>query len=230
MDKIVVLSQERRRPDRRGKKRKEQKNKGPSRGARARQIFLSILAVGSMTAVMVTRGGGEAVEDVPNYLIGTWRTAAPAYLDRTFQIKKTYVVFRLPNQTRSYQIEGVSTKEDSSGTSIVLTYTGPDDSYPFSFMYRDGVVRFSNQDNMEWRQGTVEQVRAATIRSLGDSALSGEVSPLPVALLDCIKAASRTRTEDEEISCSDAVADSVVAKVLVNPDMPVPGVNRRPRR
>jgi hypothetical protein len=94
---------------------------------------------------------------VPEDLIGVWRTAAPTYADRFFEIKTDEVIFGTgEGKSDTYPITKIKIEEDpkEQGTLYVICYKNIEgQEYKFFFYYdpaNQGTIRFKNQREMVW--------------------------------------------------------------------------------
>jgi hypothetical protein len=93
----------------------------------------------------------------PVELIGVWKTTAPAYADRFFEIKTDEVIFGTgEGNFDTYPIAKIKTEKDprEQGTLYTLYYKNIErQEYKFSFCYdpvNQGTIRFKNQKEMVW--------------------------------------------------------------------------------
>jgi len=94
---------------------------------------------------------------VPDDLIGVWKTTAPTYADRFFEIKKDEVIFGTgEGNFDTYPISEIKTEKDprEQGTLCTLYYKNIEgQEYKFFFYYdpaNQGTIRFKNQQEMIW--------------------------------------------------------------------------------
>ncbi len=94
---------------------------------------------------------------VPEDLIGVWRTTAPAYADRFFEIKTDEVIFGTGEEKfDTYPITKIKIEKDNKeqGTLYIICYKNIEgQEYKFSFYYdpaNQGMIRFKNQQEMVW--------------------------------------------------------------------------------
>ncbi len=94
---------------------------------------------------------------VPGDLIGVWKTTAPTYADRFFEIKTDEVIFGTGDGNfDTYAITRIEIEKDreQKGTLYTIGYKNPTgQEYKFSFYYEltnQGVIRFKNQQEMIW--------------------------------------------------------------------------------
>ena len=101
----------------------------------------------------------DASDTIPDELLGVWTTATPKYADRYFQIARTSLRFGAgEGNVAEYQI--LKVEEDASGSypTYRIDYMGGKNVYTFSFIYQrispEPVIRFVNQQFIEWRKRT----------------------------------------------------------------------------
>jgi len=94
---------------------------------------------------------------VPEDLIGVWRTAAPTYADRFFEIKAEEVIFGTgEGKFDTYPITKIKIERDpkEQGTLYIICYKNIEgQEYKFSFYHdpaNQGAIRFKNQKEMVW--------------------------------------------------------------------------------
>jgi hypothetical protein len=96
-------------------------------------------------------------EEIPDYLIGRWVTAAPGYGDRYLEINKVSVIFATSASTVSeYFIETTSASAAGKQTLFIVDCkdlrNGP---FRFSLLYEaenGGTLAFKNQPNVKWQR------------------------------------------------------------------------------
>jgi hypothetical protein len=94
---------------------------------------------------------------VPGDLIGVWKTTAPTYVDRFFEIKTDGIIFGTgEGNFDTYAITRIEIEKDreQEGTLYTICYKNPTgQEYKFSFYYdpaNQGTIRFKNQQEMVW--------------------------------------------------------------------------------
>jgi len=114
-------------------------------------VFLALLAVVSYSSARSSNRG-----EIPDEIIGTWYTTASDYADRSFEIRKTSLVFYVSEDEWAVNlIDRVETEDIGGGTLFTLYYTDEGGPAEFSFYFdpkREGVIRFQNQREMEWKR------------------------------------------------------------------------------
>jgi hypothetical protein len=94
---------------------------------------------------------------VPDELVGVWKTSAPNYADRSFELKKDAIIFGTGEGKVSFntilQVEEVR-EEKEKMVLYVIHYTGEGgNDYALSLYYdatNGGTIRFKNQMQIEW--------------------------------------------------------------------------------
>ncbi|MEJ2238289.1 MAG: hypothetical protein P8X82_08340 [Gemmatimonadales bacterium] len=114
-------------------------------------VFLVLMALVFYSSAQSPRRG-----EIPDEIIGTWYTTASDYADRSFEIRKTSLVFFVSDDEWTVNlIERVETEDLGGGTLFTLHYTDEGGDNEFSFYFdpkRQGVIRFQNQREMEWKR------------------------------------------------------------------------------
>lgn len=94
---------------------------------------------------------------VPDDLIGVWKTTAPTYADRFFEIKTDEVIFGTGEEKfDTYPITKIKIEKnrEEHGTLYIICYKNTaGQEYKFSFYYdpaNQGTIRFKNQKEMVW--------------------------------------------------------------------------------
>ncbi len=93
---------------------------------------------------------------IPDPFVGIWKTTAPNYAGRFFQITKDIVVFSIGDgQTDMHPITNVEFLREKGRSLYTISYLSPEGAeYEFPFYYDpagDGVIRFTNQQEMVWK-------------------------------------------------------------------------------
>ena len=93
---------------------------------------------------------------IPDPFVGIWKTTAPKYAGRFFQITKDIVVFSIGDgQTDMHPITNVEFVVEQGRSLYTISYLSPQgEEYEFPFYYNpadDGVIRFKNQREMAWK-------------------------------------------------------------------------------
>lgn len=121
-----------------------------------RRIFLVFTL---LTAILGCQARNE--KTVPDALVGVWKTSAPKYADRPFEITKKVIVFGTGDRkTEIYAITNVKVKkvqkkvQKHKNSLYTITYMNrAGQHYKLSFYYypvNDGVIRFKNQQAIRW--------------------------------------------------------------------------------
>ena len=93
---------------------------------------------------------------IPDPFVGIWKTTAPNYAGRFFQITKDIVVFSIGDgQTDMHPITNVDLLREEGRSLYIISYLSPEgEEYKFPFYYDPaggGLIRFKNQQQMVWK-------------------------------------------------------------------------------
>lgn len=114
-----------------------------------------------MLTLLSVLSGCQAERDVPDQLLGTWKTAAPLYADRFLEIGKEALTFGTGDgASNSYMIESVEkVNEGQEGQATLysmytISYTDREGQEYMLAFYHDprkgGLIWFKNQDHLIW--------------------------------------------------------------------------------
>lgn len=114
-------------------------------------ILLSLLLLGGVGCSQ------KPVARIPDVLVGTWTTDAPAYRDRYLKLEPDYVIYGLgeernPNAQRVARVESEQT---GLITMYVIYSTDSQGPHPITLLYdpaNGGTVRVKNQKDAIWRR------------------------------------------------------------------------------
>ena len=188
-----------------------------------------------MFAVLVAAGTAvyqyqiaNATGNLPQRLKGIWRASLPQYEGRGFEIRDSSLTFYLGERgKRTFAIKRVHSTRQGKLTNVGLEYRDADGEYALEFVLLEhGNIRFPNRERVEWSRGDQRPVVLATAQQERKEVdvRPRKVSPLPLALLNCIQEINREpRTEagGGSVSCVSAMEDTVVAQIMVNPGVDV---------
>ncbi len=92
---------------------------------------------------------------VPDELLGVWKTSAPKYADRYFEITKGVMIFGIgEGDVNSSPITSIETASGGRHTLYTISYQNREgQEYRLSFYYdsaQDGVIVFKNQEDITW--------------------------------------------------------------------------------
>ena len=94
---------------------------------------------------------------IPEELVGKWKTSAPAYAERFFELGKDSISFGTgEGQTELYFIKGMEKINEKGRTLFTLYYENVEgEEYEISFYHSktEGVVRLKYQKGLAWRKG-----------------------------------------------------------------------------
>ena len=93
---------------------------------------------------------------IPDPFVGIWKTTAPKYAGRFFQITKDIVVFSIGDgQTDMHTITNVEFLREKGRSLYTISYLSAEGAeHEFPFYYDpadDGLIRFKNQQEMVWK-------------------------------------------------------------------------------
>ncbi len=99
--------------------------------------------------------GCQAEPDVPEHLVGTWKTRAPQYADRFVEFTMDSLIFGTGGDSAdSYMITKIEEVDDGLQTLYTISYTIPEgQEFRLSFYHdlsKGGVIWFKNQDHLIW--------------------------------------------------------------------------------
>jgi hypothetical protein len=108
-------------------------------------------------------------ETLPAEILTVWRTAAPGYADRFFELRDGWVVFGTGQSTNTaYPIEGIRSNTQFDGTRYTIEYRAEDGALvPLEIFYipgRPATIRVGRQLNVwvpEANAGWVRKRRSA---------------------------------------------------------------------
>ncbi len=116
-------------------------------------VFVALLAIVSYSGARSTSRG-----EVPDEIVGTWYTTASDYADRLFEIRKNSLLFYASeDEWTIHLIDRIEAEDLGGATMFTLYYTDQGGRSEFSFYFdpkRDGIIRFVNQREMEWKRRT----------------------------------------------------------------------------
>ena len=107
--------------------------------------------------LIISLGCGAKITSVPESLVGIWRTGAPNYADRFFELRKNEVVFQIgEGKFDTHRISKIEKEESRKEKRMlyIIYYKGEGgDETKFLFYHYPeemGVIRFKNQQEMVW--------------------------------------------------------------------------------
>ena len=117
-------------------------------------LGLIVLVSGAFAAV--SGGNAGTSMTIPDAFVGIWKTTAPNYAGRFFQITKDVVVFSIGDeQTDMHPITNVEFLREEGRSLYTISYLSHEgQEHEFSFYYDpadDGLIRFKNQQDMVWK-------------------------------------------------------------------------------
>jgi len=91
---------------------------------------------------------------LPGELVGVWKTTAPKYADRYFELKSDTIVFGTGGRTRSmHAIDSIEQTREGHLTLYTIFYTEDGARSQWSFYYdpaRGQSIRLRNQTDIVW--------------------------------------------------------------------------------
>jgi len=119
----------------------------------AKKIALRLMIVAVAAAASGCGLGGESM--VPDELIGTWKTTAPAYADRVLRLSRTTIVFETAvKDGAAHPIERVDKAREQGAVLYTIAYEDAVDQ-EFSFYYDPaggGTITLKNQRQVQWKR------------------------------------------------------------------------------
>ena len=192
-----------------------------------RKVLLPLFALLVVAATSLYQWQiANATGNLPKRLEGVWRASLPQYEGRGFEIKDSSLTFYLGEfGKRAYTISRVHSTAQGKLTNVGLEYRDASGEYALAFVLLEhGTIRFPNRERVEWSRGDQRPVMLATAMPERHAVRAPrKVSPLPLALLNCIQEINRGPRQDEggSVSCASAMEDTVVAQIMVNPGVDV---------
>ncbi|KPJ92542.1 MAG: hypothetical protein AMS18_07180 [Gemmatimonas sp. SG8_17] len=116
-------------------------------------VLLALLALALYMSLAPERSG-----ELPDEVLGTWRTADPRYAETILEIGKTTLVFgTVENSSTSHAIERVEQEDLDLSVLYTVYYTDEGGLNELSFFYIpiDGAIRFKNQRSLAWRRDSI---------------------------------------------------------------------------
>jgi hypothetical protein len=117
---------------------------------------------------------------VPEDLIGVWRTMAPTYADRFFEIRRDEIIFGTGEEKfDTYSITKIKIEKnrEEQGTLYIICYKNIEgQEYKFFFYYdpaNQGTIKFKNQKEMVWMKNLpppppIEEDQSASDQSIDE--------------------------------------------------------------
>ena len=121
-----------------------------------RLAVLGLVVLVSGVFAAVSGGNAGASMPIPDPFVGIWKTTAPKYAGRFFQITKDIVVFSIGDgQTDMHPITNVEFLREKGRSLYTISYLsaeGAEHEFPFYYDHADdGLIRFKNQQEMVWK-------------------------------------------------------------------------------
>ena len=109
---------------------------------------------------------------IPDELLGVWETSAPKYKRCFFEIKKDSITFVNRDSLEGPDINTIVkieiTKEEKQILHTIHYKKMKGEEYKFPFYYdtsEGGIIRFKNQEEIEWRKVNVLSIKGPFIKS-----------------------------------------------------------------
>ncbi len=119
-----------------------------------------VLATVAITAAAIEfRPRGS--EEIPDTLVGVWRTSAPSHATRPFEIDKRTLLFRTGDGPYDYSIHPIRRVEavqHGASTHYRVEYANTGKSFEFAFSYTaspEEVIHRANQTDLVWKKAGV---------------------------------------------------------------------------
>ena len=126
---------------------------------KSKSIFLAL-------AILIPFIGCHSKESitVSSELAGVWKTSAPKYKDCFFELNEHLIIFVSGDLLENIDVNFISKIESTHKERQILYsiyYENLEDQeFKFSFYYdpsKGGVIRFKNQEKIEWRKGNYSE-------------------------------------------------------------------------
>jgi len=125
--------------------------------ATVNRLTIRLVMLSVMTALLAAAfgcgSGGDTV--MPEELIGTWTTTAPAYADRALRLTRTAVVFGADvGIENAHPIQRVISARDHDTLVYTVVYTDlVDQTIAFYYTPADGgTITLINQRDLQWKR------------------------------------------------------------------------------
>ena len=96
----------------------------------------------------------ERTREIPDNLLGIWKTSSPEYTDRFFEIDKNQITFGTGEKNAAmHPILNIEKVHKGAQTLYDIYYANQEgQEYKLSFYYfpARGMIRFENQEGIEW--------------------------------------------------------------------------------
>lgn len=128
---------------------------GCGRGGHGGSTKMTMARTFIVLTLLSVLSGCQAELDVPDQLVGTWKTAAPLYADRFLEIEKEALTFGTGDgSSDSYVIASVEKVNEDNNTLYTISYTNEEgQEYLLSFYHdprKGGLIWFKHQDHLIW--------------------------------------------------------------------------------
>ena len=112
--------------------------------------------IGAALFLLVSGCGTKTYMEVPDEVIGVWKTTDTKYADRYFELKKDSIVFGQggPSMT-TFSITKAVVKDQKQQALYKIEYVGSEgqtEEWDFTYDRDTNVLRLKSQDLIEWRK------------------------------------------------------------------------------
>ncbi len=112
--------------------------------------FLAVLAL----CTLILGCGTKPYSTLPDELVGVWKTSAPQYAGRYFELKRDMIVFGTGGGTASsHVIDRIQEAREGDQTLYTIFYTEDGTKYHWSFYYDPVLgksIRLKHQASIVW--------------------------------------------------------------------------------
>ena len=128
--------------------------KAKHRRGRLLLLVAAMVAIGAAAIEFRPRDSGE----IPDALVGVWRTTAPSHARHPFEIDKRTLLFRTGDGPYDYSIHPIRRVEavrDGASTRYRVEYANNGKSFEFAFSYSaspEEVIHLANQEDLVWKK------------------------------------------------------------------------------
>jgi hypothetical protein len=120
--------------------------------------MLSVVLLALLALVLYTSLAPERAGEIPDEILGSWRTTDPRYAETVLDIGKTTLVFGTADSgSTSHTIERVEQEDLDLAQLYTVHYRDEGGLNELSFFYIpiDNVIRFKNQRSLTWKRDSV---------------------------------------------------------------------------
>ncbi len=120
--------------------------------------MLSVVLLALLAVVLYKSLAPQRTEELPDEIVGSWRTTDPRYAETLLDIGRTTLVFgTADSSSTSHTIERVEQEDLELARLYTVHYRDEGGLNELSFFYIaiDSVIRFRNQRSLVWRRDSV---------------------------------------------------------------------------